>query len=70
MKNKEFLITLEEALFLAEKETVVTDAVFAKKIFDAYIEQCKHNPLLVEAFADAAVFNAGRVQGIREERKK
>lgn len=70
MKNKEFLITLEEALFLAEKETVVTDAVFAKKIFDAYIEQCKHNPLLVEAFAYAAVFNAGRVQGIREERNK
>lgn len=68
--KKEFLVTEEEAIRLCEVGTTATDAVFARNIYIAFLKACEKNPLLVKEFALAAVFNAGRVQGIREERKR
>lgn len=67
--KKELLVTVKEAVELASSLDI-TDEMQAEEIYKAYMTACENNPLLLKEFVCAVLFNAGRIQGIREERKK
>lgn len=67
--KKELLVTVEEAVELASYLDV-TDEMQAEEIYKAYMTTCEKSPLLLKEFVCAVLFNAGRIQGIREERAR
>ena len=66
------LIKPEEAAALSKLFGTLDDVYRAKDIFDAYLSLCTgeedHTYMMMCALA--AVYSAGRIQGIREERNK
>lgn len=67
--KQELLVTVKEAVELASFLNI-TDEVQAEEIYKAYMTACEKNSLLLKEFVCAVLFNAGRIQGIREERRK
>ena len=66
----QIMITAEEAVAFSQY-LMTYDVVFAMNIQDAILKAYqKEYPGLLKEFSIAAIFNAGRVQGIREERRK
>lgn len=63
------LISTQEAVKLSQYLTA-TDAAFAENIKEAFLTACKEKPFFTKEFVAGALFEAGRVQGIREERLK
>lgn len=65
------LITPAEAVRLAWREVTVSEAQFAKEIAEAWKANGYPEPITPYTFLLCAnLFEAGRIQGIREERRR
>lgn len=71
-KESPQLITTEEAVTLCAKFATLDDIYTAEDIYLAYIDKVKdtRDERYAEMCVLAAVYSAGRIQGIREERAK
>ena len=71
-KESHQLITTEEAVTLCAKFATLDDVYTAEDIYLAYMDKVKdtRDERYAEMCAPAAIYSAGRIQGIREERAK
>lgn len=71
-KESPQLITTEEAVTLCIKFATLDDVYTAEDIYLAYMDKVKdtRDESYAEMCALAAIYSAGRIQGIREERAK
>lgn len=71
-KESPQLITTEEAVTLCIKFATLDDVYTAEDIYLAYMDKVKdtRDERYVEMCTLAAIYSAGRIQGIREERAK
>ncbi|MFV0466739.1 MAG: hypothetical protein ACK5ML_11775 [Lachnospiraceae bacterium] len=67
---KQFLVSMEEVVELSKQNVTMVEENFAEEIYNSFLVVCEKDPLLIREFVLGAIFNAGRIQGIREERKE